>query len=437
MSHAGTQATAVPTAHGASYGSEAYRWYVLCLLALIYACHSLDRGIPNIVVELVKDDFGLRDRDAGLFTGTLFGLAFALAGVPLGFVSDRVNRRNMLGLILVLWSALTSLGGFAWAFPILLLSRFGVGAAEAGAAPIAMPMLSDIFPPAKRALVIGIFYASVPIGGGIASSLGALVAAEHGWQTALLLAGAPGLLLAVALLTTVREPRRGANEGGASAELAGFGDVLRFVAQRPGLLCLMAACALCGFVAISTGAWVVPFLRRAHGFELERIAPVFAVSGILGALGYPLIGWIADRSALRNPRGPLRLVAAVCVVGLACGLAAVFVPNGAQAIALYVAFAFLTHSYTPPCYAALLAGTPVHMRGTLMSFLQLSTNLVGFGIGPAWVGALSDAFGGGAAVRYAIALSMGILLGVSALLLAAGRLLYGPRRAIDPARQET
>jgi len=98
------------------YGSAAYRWYVLAVLTLIYACHALDRGVPNIVLELVKQDFALSDGQVGLFTGTLFGVAFALAGVPLGFISDRVNRRNMLGAILLLWSASTSLGGFARRF---------------------------------------------------------------------------------------------------------------------------------------------------------------------------------------------------------------------------------------------------------------------------------------------------------------------------------
>jgi MFS family permease len=412
-------------APAAGYGSAAYRGYVLAVLALIYACHALDRGIPNLVVDLVKRDFALSDTQAGLFTGTLFGVAFAIAGVPLGFVSDRVNRRNMLGAILVLWSGLTSLGGFATVYPLLLASRFGVGAAEAGAAPIAMPMLSDIFPPEKRAFVIGLFYTSVPIGGGLANWLGARAADAHGWQAALLLAGAPGLLLALLLFATVREPRRGGVERSAASEpRAGFAEVLSFLARRPGLLCLVAGCALCGFVAISTGAWLIPFLTRVHGYTLAQLAPVFVVSGVVGASGYPLIGWLADRAARSNPAGPLRLVAAICAGGLGLGLASAFMPNGLAAIALYVAFGFLTHSYAPPCYAALLANTPAEMRGTLMSLLQLTTNLLGFGIGPAWVGAVSDALGGGAAIRFGLAAAMSVLLLVAALLLAAARLLY-------------
>lgn len=424
MSHAPAAGVA-SDAHDADYGSPVYRGYVLLVLTLIYACHALDRGIPNIVLELVKRDFALSDGQLGLFTGTLFGVAFAIAGVPLGFVSDRVNRRNMLGAILVLWSACTSLGGFATSFPLLLASRFAVGAAEAGAAPIAMPMLSDVFPPGRRAFVIGLFYMSNPIAG-LATAGAALIAAEYGWRPAVLLAGAPGLLLAVLLFATVREPRRGGSEAAGTTQRAGAGEVLRFLAGQPGLLLLMLGCALCGFVAISTGAWVVSFYTRVHGLDLKALAPLFAGIGFLGLASYPLVGWLADAAARRDPRGPLLLVAAICAVGSGLGVLALHVPSVWLAIPLWVVFGFFTHAYTPPPYAALMAKTPPHMRGVTMSTLQLTTNLLGFGIGPAWVGAMSDALGGGTAIRDALSIAVALLLVAAACLFAAARLLYEP-----------
>ncbi|HEU4428042.1 MAG TPA: MFS transporter [Myxococcota bacterium] len=421
MTHA---SPALATAlHDDGYGSAVYRWYVLGVLTLIYACHALDRGVPNIVLELVKQDFALSDGQVGLFTGTLFGIAFALAGVPLGFVSDRVNRRNMLGIILVAWSAFTSLGGFAASFPLLLASRFAVGAAEAGAAPIAMPMLSDIFPPERRATVIGLFYMSNPIAG-IATAAAAVVAAKFGWQAAVLLAGAPGLVLALLLFATVREPARGASEGAATQERASAGEVLRFLAGRPGLLLLMLGCALSGFVAISTGAWAVSFYTRVHGLALAEIAPLFAGVGFLGLASYPLVGFLGDRAARRHERGPLLLVATICAGGAALGILALHVPSAWVAIPLWVAFGFFTHAYTPPAYAALMAKTPPHLRGVTMSTLQLTTNLFGFGIGPAWVGAMSDVLGGGAAIRSALSVAVAVLFVAGACLFGAARLLY-------------
>lgn len=421
------------------YGSPSYRRYVLGVILFVYGCHSLDRGIPNIINELVKNEFALSDAQLGLFTGTFFGVAFALAGVPMGFISDRVNRRNMLGLVVMVWSACTALGGFAPSFLFLLMSRLGVGAAEAGAAPIAIPMLSDIFHPARRAFILGVFYMSVPAGGFLASYGGGWVAQEYGWRAALLIAGVPGVALALLLFATVKEPKRGAfdvetaAEAPDDAETPSFRETVRSLVDQPGLLLLVLGCALCGFVAISTGAWMTSFFIRVHALDLKQIGLILGVTAVIGVAGPPSFGWLADRSAARTPKGPLYLVSIAVVVGLAFGLVAMFAENVALSIGTFVVFSFLTHSYPPPLYAVLMAKTPARVRGTVMSLLQLTTNLLGFGIGASWVGFVSDGLGGGEAIREALAIAMGVLLGVAVLLLIAGRLLYGPGRGVDRA----
>ena len=419
---------ALPADHE-SYGSTTYRWYVLAIILLTYACHALDRGIPNIISELVKLEFALSDAQLGLFTGTFFGVAFALSGVPLGFISDRVNRRNMLGLVLLAWSSCTALGGLAPNYLVLLASRLGVGAAEAGAAPIAIPMLSDIFEPGRRAFILGIFYMSVPFGTFLASYGGGWVAEGFGWRAALLLAGAPGLLLALLLFTTVKEPRRGAADeesvATAEAESPTARETARFLLAQPGLLLLVLCCALCGFVAISTGAWMTSFFIRVHGLDLKDVGLVLGLANLLGVGGPPFFGWLADRAAERSPKGPLYLVSIAVTLGLSLGLVSMFTTSLAMSIGTFYAFSFLTHSYPPPLYAVLMAKTPAHMRGTVMSLLQLTTNLLGFGIGASWVGFVSDSLGGGLAIRQALAVAMTVLLAVGILLLVAGRLLYG------------
>jgi MFS family permease len=418
-----------------AYGSSSYRWYVLSIILLIYACHSLDRGIPNIISELVKDEFALSDAQLGLFTGTFFGLAFAIAGVPMGFISDRVNRRNMLAVVVIIWSACTALGGFAPAFLFLLMSRLGVGAAEAGAAPIAIPMLSDIFEPTRRAFVLGIFYISVPAGTFLASYGGGWIAQEYGWRAALLLAGVPGLVLAILLFATVKDPKRGVFDElepeGAVVESPDddtsptFREALGILFAEPGLLLLVLGCALCGFVAISTGAWMTSFFIRVHALELKDVGLILGLASMLGIAGPPTFGYLSDRAARRSPKGPLYLVSVAVVVGLAFGLFAMFVSNPSLSIGAFIIFSFLTHSYPPPLYSVLMTKTPARMRGTVMSLLQLTTNVMGFGIGASWVGFVSDGLGGGIAIREALAIAMGVLLLVAALLVIAGRLLFG------------
>jgi MFS family permease len=422
-----------------SYGSSGHRWYALSVILLIYACHALDRGIPNIINELVKNEFALSDAQLGLFTGTFFGVAFALAGVPMGYISDRVNRRNMLGLVVVAWSGCTALGGFAPGYLYLLMSRLGVGAAEAGAAPIAIPMLSDIFEPKRRAFILGIFYMSVPLGSFLAAYGGGWVAQEYGWRAALLIAGVPGLLLALLLFATVKEPVRGAFdvEESAAPESEALSEAtsdeanptlretVRGLLDEPGLLVLVIGCALCGFVAISTGAWFASFFIRVHALELADVGLVLGMAGVVGMAGPPAFGWLADRAAARSPKGPLHLVSIAVVIGFAFGLVAMFASNVGVSIGAFIVFYFLTHSYTPPLYSVLMARTPVLMRGTVMSLLQLTTNLIGFGIGASWVGFVSDALGGGVAIRQALAIAMAVLLGVAVLLVISGRMLYG------------
>ena len=179
------QLSAAPVAPD-RYANPAYRWYAVLVMMGVYLCHALDRSMAGILVEPIKAEFGLTDTQAGLYAGTGYGLAFAIFVVPMGLLSDRVNRRNLLAALVATWSICTALGGFARNYGQLVVARMGVGAAEAGSAPLAMPMLSDIFPAGRRSFVVGIFYMSTNVGSVLASVAGGYIAAEHGWRTALL-----------------------------------------------------------------------------------------------------------------------------------------------------------------------------------------------------------------------------------------------------------
>ena len=172
-----------------SYGRAAYRWYVLLIMVVIYVCHSMDRALPNILVEPVRREFHLNDGQLGLFSGLAYGMAFSIAALPAGWIADRVSRRGFLTLALLAWSLLTAAGGMTRNYAQLLLARVGVGVGEAAAAPIVLPLLTDIFPARQRALAIGVLYMAVPMGSLIAASVGGFVAAEHGWRAAFFIAG--------------------------------------------------------------------------------------------------------------------------------------------------------------------------------------------------------------------------------------------------------
>ncbi len=416
------------------YGRTGYRWYVLALLTVIYTCHAIDRGMPNILLEPIRHEFGLKDSQLGLFSGLAYALSFSLSILPMGYLSDRANRRNFLGIIVLAWSACTALGGFAQNFVQLVLARVGVGAAESGAAPVAMPMIADIFPARTRGSALGVFYLSNAVGVLVASTVGAYVAATHGWRMAFFLAGLPGILLAVLLFTTVIEPRRGAAEVDAVAgESAGpppkLSETFLFLFRNPGLICLILGCGILGMISITMGAWAGSFFIRIHHLNLPQVGLILGFGGGGAAAVSPLLfGWLGDRLGQRDPRLTLLAVAAAALVALACGLGMLFAPSVMLAVVLLVLADTCRMGYSPPCYAVLMDKTPVRLRGATMSIMQLTTNVFGFGVGPLLVGFLSDLYGGETALRYAMANALGLLVIAALLLIGAVGLLYGWKR---------
>lgn len=177
-----------------------HSWYTLGLLTLIYLCHAVDRSVISIVLEPLKQEFGISDSQVGILTGLAYATLYALAGIPIGYLIDRRNRRNLLAVLVAVWSACTVACGFAQNYWHLLTARLTVGAAEAGGAPTALSIISDLFPPDRRSTAISIFWVSTALGTAVSFAIGGLVAAEYGWRAAFFVAGLPGLLLVILLL---------------------------------------------------------------------------------------------------------------------------------------------------------------------------------------------------------------------------------------------
>ncbi len=414
------------------YANPTYRWYALTVMMGIFLCHAMDRTMAGILIEPIKEEFGLTDAQAGFYSGTAFAIGFSTAVLPMGWLSDRVNRRNLLALAVAAWSIFTALGGLSRLYSQLLLTRIGVGVFESGAAPLSLPMLSDIFPPERRGFVMGIFYTSSNLGSLLAAAAGGLIAAEYGWRVALMVAGAPGLFFAVVMILTVQEPKRGGSETGGEAappqKAPPIREVFRFLGRNPAVISLMLAASMMALVSIIVGAWSASFFMRVHGFSLTQVGLIIGLAGGMGGvLSPPLYGWIADRLSARNPAWALRIVWVSCIILLAIGMLQLFTPLVLVAVACYAAGEFLRSGYSPPTYSVLMSNVPVGMRGTVMSMVQLGSNLMGFGLGPLLVGALSDHYGGGKAIRYAMANAFLIFIPVTILFILASWGLFRKR----------
>ncbi len=203
--------------------TENYARYALGVLVLVYIFNFLDRQILSILAEDIKADLGLDDAQIGFLYGTAFAVFYAIFGIPLGRLADAWTRRTVISLGMALWSVMTAVSGFAGSFRYLAAARIGVGIGEASASPAAFSLLSDYFPPAKRATVMAIYSSGLYIGAGIGLFLGGWIVDAwntawpagtaplglKGWQAAFLVVGLPGLVMSL-WVSTLREPARGA-----------------------------------------------------------------------------------------------------------------------------------------------------------------------------------------------------------------------------------
>lgn len=246
--------------------SEGYRYYILAVLMLVYALNFIDRQLITILAPDLKRDLGISDADFGFLYGTAFGVFYAVFGIPLGKLSDHWSRVRLLAIGLALWSAMTALSGLARNFAQLGAARIGVGIGEATASPCAYSLISDYFPPHRRALAISVYSAGIYVGGGISLYFGSSIAGEWnawfagreapfglvGWQVAFLAMGIPGLLLSL-LVVTLREPPRGRfdpPDAGAPMAVRPFADFMRSLESVLPPFTLLAA-ARSGSVALA------------------------------------------------------------------------------------------------------------------------------------------------------------------------------------------
>src|SRR5208283_2000719 len=217
--------------------SEAYKRIVTLLLMAAYTFNSMDRSIVSIIASPMKLDLKLTDTELGLLGGTAFAVLYALGGVPLARLAERVNRVGIITAALIVWSGLTALCGAARTFPQLLLIRAGVGVAEAGCSPPAHSLISDYYEPSRRTSALSIYTCGISLGYILAAVVGGYVAQHFGWRIACTTVGLPGVATAVLIKIFVREPPRGYSDasppatGGAPFSLRGEWRELRAVGK--------------------------------------------------------------------------------------------------------------------------------------------------------------------------------------------------------------
>jgi len=400
--------------------SAGYKRFVLVMLTIVYAFNFIDRQILVILQEPIKADMGLSDAQLGLLSGFSFALIYVTAGIPIAYWADRGNRRNIVSLALAVWSGMTALSGFVQNYGQLLAARIGVGLGEAGGSPPSHSMISDYFPPEQRGRALSFYSMGIYIGILFGFAFGGMIAEAFGWRMAFLVVGIPGVLFAVVLRLSVQEPIRGRWDTAAeTAQRPSFAETMEVLKQLPSFWYIAFGCALMAFVGYGVGNFFPSFLIRNHGLSISQVGMVLAlVSGIGGAAGTYLGGYLGDRFGARDPRWYLWVPMYGGLIAFGPYLYVLLTDNTTHLLIILIFTNILTALYLGPSIAMSHALVPPSMRALTSAILFFVLNMIGLGLGPFLTGLTSDLLAprfGDQSLRYAMVLAS--MTGLVAILL--------------------
>ena len=359
----------------------------LAVLFLINILNFYDRHVFGALAEPIKHEFQLSDAQIG-FIGSAFIWLYAVIGVPLGRLADRVRRKRLLAAGVGVWSLFTAANGLAQGFSHLVASRLGVAVGEAVVAPAATSWLGDLFPAQQRSRALALFMLGVPVGGALSYFLSGPMAQALGWRVAMMAAAAPAVVL-IPVLLWLTEPARGASEA-AGTHAIDRGSIWR-VLRIPTLWWIIASGALLNFNMYAYGTFLVSFLIRIHGLSLREAGiltgVIYAVGGVAGGM---LAGPLGDRISRRRKDGRLLVAATIAVIGVPLAYFGIMGTNLAAAVALLALAYGACNTYYGPVYSSIQDIVPPSLRGTTMSLYFLFMYMCGASMGPLLTGALSD-----------------------------------------------
>ena len=387
--------------------SPAVRNYALGVLVVVYTFNFIDRQILSILLEPIKQDLGLSDSALGMLTGFAFALFYATLGIPIARFADRSNRRNLIAWALAIWSAMTAVSGLAQNFWHLLLARIGVGVGEAGCSPPAHSMLADYFPTENRATALGIYSLGIPFGILFGFIAGGWLNEFFGWRVAFFIVGVPGLLLAILVRLTLREPPRGMAEGRvADEEQPTIMETFRFLWSKRSFRHMAVGGGLTAFVGYGVITWVPSFLIRSYGMSTGDVGTYLGlILGIPGGIGIALGGYLADRYGARDTRWYLWIVS-VALIASTPLFFGVYLSNTAFASLMFLILPILLGNfYQATTFSQTQGLVSLRMRSVAAAVLLFILNMIGLGAGPQAVGILSDILQpsyGDESLRYAL-----------------------------------
>jgi MFS family permease len=385
------------------------RALTLLLLTLAYFFSYMDRQILAILNEDIIRDLHLSDAQMGMLGGLAFAVFYAGLGIPVAWLADRSNRVRIIAIALAIWSGFTAAGGLAMNFWQLLGARIGVGIGEAGSSPPSHSIIADLYPPEKRASALSIYSLGVGLGAAFGTIIGGVVATHYGWRVAMYVIGLPGLLLALVIWLVVPEPKRGLSDAQIAMDdtKPTLADGFATLFGNRAALHLIAGFTLTSMIGYGHTAFGPAYLMRSFSFtKLDialKIAPAAAVILAVAAIAS---GRLADRlSRTRGLYAQATMVAVLKACALPFTITFYLATTTQVAVTAYFIAILFSTAYLGATFALIQSEAPVRLRATWAAITLLINNMIGLGLGPMTVGAISDALKpayGAESLRYAM-----------------------------------
>ncbi|WP_104503682.1 spinster family MFS transporter [Acinetobacter indicus] len=400
----------LPATPSSQDSSSTYQWYVVIICMVAYILSLVDRQILSLMIEPIKADLMLSDTQFSLLQGLAFSLFYAFMGVSIAALADKKSRIKIISIGIAFWSLATAACGLSKNFIQMFLARLSVGAGEAALSPAFYSIVADLFPKEKLGRALGVYAIGAFIGSGLAFLIGGyvigllkevdfvvlpLIGELKTWQLTFFIVGLPGVLLALVMILTVREPSRKGVKVGQDGEVvkASFKNSVAFIKlHKKTFFCHFIGFSFYTMMLYSLLGWAPAYYMRHFGLDASQtgyvLGCIILVANTAGAL---FCGWLIDFFSKRGYSD-----AAIRAGALGC--AALIIPSVlfTQVDNLYLSFAlifvamFFSTFPIPASAAATQMLTPNQLRAQVSAKFLLISNLIALGVGTTAVALITD-----------------------------------------------
>jgi MFS family permease len=390
------QAEGAAVSAGGAVSTKTYAYYVVAVLFLAYSVNVMDRSVLAVLLESIKREFVVNDKMIGLLSGLSFALFYATLGIPIAALADRTSRRSVLAACAALWSGATALCGVATNFWFLVLARIGTAVGEAGGTPPSHALISDYFPLKERGTALSLYALGVPFGAMLGSGLGGWSNQLVGWRMTFILIGIPGLLVALLVRFTVREPQRGQSDvvatAIAKAPTPPLTQALSYLWGRRSFRHMAIACGLHSLVWYSGSQLNASFLQRSHHMTSAQAGFWLAIFSATGAVGTLLGGFLGDRLSTRHGdrRWYMWVPGFATLAMLPFQFSSYLAGSLWVVVPSFIVMLILGSMFFGPSFALSQGLATLRTRAVSTSLTLFAQTLIGLGVGPFLAGAISD-----------------------------------------------